>query len=80
MKGQYLLRGIRNVLLGAILVFGVTTISSTAVNAQRRFGVGFHGGGFRTRVFIEPMGIPTDIIGTGITPTGITASTSLVTA
>ena len=54
MKGQYLLRGIRNVLVGAILVFGVTTISSTVVNAQRRFGGGFHGGGFHTRVFIEP--------------------------
>ena len=54
MKGQYLLRGVRNVLFGALLILGVTMISTTAVNAQRRFGGGFHGGGFHTRVFIEP--------------------------
>ena len=50
MKGKYWLRGIRNVALGAVLIFGVTTIASTAANAQARF----HGGGFHTRVFVGP--------------------------
>lgn len=48
MKGKYWLRGIRNLMLGAVLIFGVTAIASTAANAQGRF----HGGGFHTRVFI----------------------------
>ena len=50
MKGKNLLRGIRNLLLGAMLVFGVTALASTDTNAQARF----HGGGFHTRVFIGP--------------------------
>src|SRR5678815_723976 len=54
MKGKYLLRGIRNLLLGALLVFGVTAFSSTDANAQARFRGGFRGGGFHTRVFIGP--------------------------
>ena len=54
MKGKYLLRGIRNLLLGVLMIFGVTAISSTSANAQRRFGGGFHGGGFHARVFIGP--------------------------
>lgn len=53
MKRKYLLRGIRNVLLGALLIVGVAVMSPSVVNAQRRFG-GFHGGGFHTRVFIGP--------------------------
>ena len=52
MKGKYLLR-IRNLVLGALLVFGVTVIATTDANAQR-FRGGFHGGGFHTRVFIGP--------------------------
>ena len=54
MKGQNLLRGIRNVVLGALLIFGVTAISTTDANAQRGFRGGFHGGGFHARVFIGP--------------------------
>lgn len=54
MRGNYLLRGIRNLLLGALLVFGVTALASTDANAQARFRGGFHGGGFHTRVFIGP--------------------------
>src|SRR6185503_3261982 len=54
MKGKYLLRGIRNLMLGALLVFGVTAFASTDANAQARFRGGFHGGGFHTRVFIGP--------------------------
>jgi hypothetical protein len=50
MKGKYLLRGIRNLLLGATLVFGVTALASTNTKAQARF----HGGGFHTRVFVGP--------------------------
>jgi len=50
MKGKYWLRGIRNLMLGAVLIFGVTAIASTAAYAQR----GFRGGGFHTRVFIGP--------------------------
>ena len=54
MKGKYLLRGIRNLMLGALLVFGVTAFASTNANAQR-FRGGFHGGGgFHARVFIGP--------------------------
>lgn len=54
MKGKYLLRGIRNLLLGALLVFGVTALASTDTNAQARFRGGFYGGGFHTRVFVGP--------------------------
>ena len=54
MKGKYLLRGIRNLALGTLLVFGVTAFASTDANAQARFRGGFHGGGFHTRVFIGP--------------------------
>ena len=54
MRGKYLLRGIRNLVLGALLVFGVTALASTDTNAQARFRGGFHGGGFHTRVFIGP--------------------------
>jgi hypothetical protein len=54
MKGQYLLRGIRNLMLGGLLVFGVTALATTDANAQARFRGGFHGGGFHTRVFIGP--------------------------
>src|SRR5215510_7457635 len=54
MRGKYLLRGIRNLLLGALLVFGVTAFANTDANAQVRFRGGFHGGGFHTRVFIGP--------------------------
>jgi hypothetical protein len=53
-KGKYLLRGIRNLALGALLLFGVTALASTEANAQARFRGGFHGGGFHTRVFIGP--------------------------
>ena len=54
MKRKYLLTGIRNLLLGALLVFGVTALASTEAHAQARFRGGFHGGGFHTRVFIGP--------------------------
>lgn len=54
MRGKYLLRGIRNLLLGALLVFGVTAFASTDASAQGRFRGGFRGGGFHTRVFIGP--------------------------
>jgi hypothetical protein len=54
MKGKYLLRGIRNLVLGALLVFGVTAVATTDANAQVRFRGGFHGGGFHTRVFVGP--------------------------
>lgn len=54
MKGQYWLRGIRNLVLGALLIFGVGALASTEANAQARFRGGFHGGGFHTRVFIGP--------------------------
>src|SRR6185369_12146700 len=54
MRGKYLLRGIRNLLLGALLVFGVTAFADTDANAQARFRGGFRGGGFHTRVFIGP--------------------------
>ena len=50
MKGKYLLRGIRNLVLGALLVFGVTAFAHTDANAQARF----RGGGFHTRIFIGP--------------------------
>jgi hypothetical protein len=53
MKGKYLLRGIPALVLGALLMFGVTASSSTTANAQGFHG-GFHGGGFHTRVFIGP--------------------------
>lgn len=54
MKGKYLLRGIRNLLLGALLVFGVTAFASTDASA-RGFRGGFHGGGgFHTRIVIGP--------------------------
>ena len=54
MKGKNLLRGILNLVLGALLVIGVTAFTSTDANAQARFRGGFHGGGFHTRVFIGP--------------------------
>jgi len=54
MKGKYLLRGIRNLALGALLVLGVTAFASTTADAQARFRGGFRGGGFHTRVFIGP--------------------------
>jgi hypothetical protein len=49
MDRKNLLRRIGGFVLGASLVFGVATMSSSAVQAQR----GFHGG-FRSRVFIGP--------------------------
>src|SRR5882724_5040619 len=55
MKGKNLLHRIGGFVLAASLLFGVATMSSTAVQAQRGFhGGGFHGGGFRSRVFIGP--------------------------
>ena len=54
MKRKYLLTGIRNLLLGALLVFGVTALATTETHAQARFHGGFRGGGFHTRVFIGP--------------------------
>ena len=48
------MRVILNLILGALLVFGVTAFASTDANAQARFRGGFHGGGFHTRVFISP--------------------------
>jgi len=54
MKGKYLLRGIRNLMLGGLLVFGVTALAHTDANAQARFRGGFRGGGFHTRIFIGP--------------------------
>jgi hypothetical protein len=53
MKRKYLLRRIRNLVLAALLVLGVTALASTTAEAQR-FRGGFHGGGFHTRVFIGP--------------------------
>jgi len=49
MKGKYLLRGIGNVVLAALLVFGVTAIASTSADAHVRFRGGFH-----ARVFVGP--------------------------
>jgi len=47
MKGKNSLRRIGGFVLAASLLFGVATMSSTAVQAQRGFhGGGFHGGGF----------------------------------
>ena len=54
MNGKYLLRGIRNLLLGGLLIFGVAAMASTEANAQGRFRGGFRGSGFHTRVFIGP--------------------------
>ena len=55
MKGKNSLRKIGGFVLAASLLFGVATMSSTAVQAQGRFhGGGFRGGGFHTRVFIGP--------------------------
>jgi hypothetical protein len=54
MKKKYLLRGIRNLMLGGLLVFGVTALAHTDANAQARFRGGFRGGGFHTRIFIGP--------------------------
>lgn len=54
MKGKYLLRGIRNLLLGTLLIFGVAAMASTSAQAQVRFRGGFHGSGSHTRVFIGP--------------------------
>jgi len=54
MKGKYLLLGIRNLVLGTLLVFGVTALAHTDANAQARFRGGFRGGGFHTRIFIGP--------------------------
>jgi hypothetical protein len=49
MKGKYWLRRIRNLALGALLVFGVTAVASTNAQARSRGGGGFH-----TRIFIGP--------------------------
>jgi hypothetical protein len=54
MKGKYWLRGIRNLMLGVLLVFGVTAFAHTDANAQGRFRGGFRGCGFHTRIFIGP--------------------------
>ena len=54
MKRKNLLRGIRNLVLGALLVLSVTAIASADAQAQARFRGGFRGGGFHTRVFIGP--------------------------
>src|SRR4029078_9099260 len=54
MRGKYLLRGIRNLLLGALLGFGVSAFASTDANAQARFRGGLRRGGFPTGVFIAP--------------------------
>ena len=52
MKGKNLLHRIGGFVLAASLLFGVATMSSTVVEAQRGFhGGGFHGGGFRGRGF-----------------------------
>ena len=52
MKGKNLLHRIGGFMLAASLLFGVATMSSTVVEAQRGFhGGGFHGGGFRGRGF-----------------------------
>lgn len=48
MKGKNLLRGIRNLVLGALLVFGVTAMANTSADAH-----GFRGG-FHARVFVGP--------------------------
>lgn len=53
MKGKYL-RGIRNLMLGGLLVFGVTALAHTDASAQARFRGGVRGGGFHTRIFIGP--------------------------
>ena len=48
MKGKNSLTRIGGFVLAASLLFGVATMSSTVVQAQRGFhGGGFHGGGFR---------------------------------
>lgn len=55
MKGKYLLRGIGSLVLGVLLIVGLSASSATTANAQGRFHGGrFHGGGFHTRVFIGP--------------------------
>jgi hypothetical protein len=47
MKGKNLLSRIGGFVLAASLLFGVATMSSSVVQAQRGFhGGGFHGGGF----------------------------------
>jgi len=48
MKGKNLLRGIRNLVVGALLVFAVTAMASTSADAH-----GFRGG-FHARVFVGP--------------------------
>jgi hypothetical protein len=50
MNGNNSLSRIGGFVLAVALLFGVTIMSSTAVQAQR----GFHGGGFHNRVFIGP--------------------------
>ena len=50
MKGKNLLSRIGGFVLAASLLFGVATMSSTVVQAQR----GFHGGGFHNRGFFGP--------------------------
>jgi len=53
MKGKNLLRGIRNLVLGSLLVFGVTAMASTSADAHR------FRGGFHARVFVGPrLGYP----------------------
>jgi hypothetical protein len=55
MKGKQLLSRIGGFILAALLLFGVATMSSTVVQAQRGFhGGGFRGGGFHDRGFFGP--------------------------
>ncbi len=60
MKGKNLLHKIGGFVLAASLLFGVATMSSTVVQAQRGghgggfHGGGFHGGGFHDRGFFGP--------------------------
>jgi hypothetical protein len=49
MKRNNLLRRISGFVLAAALLFGLATMSSTAVQAQRGHGGGGHGGGFHGR-------------------------------
>jgi hypothetical protein len=55
MKGKNLISRIGGFVLAASLLFGVATMSSTVVQAQRGFhGGGFRGGGFHDRGFFGP--------------------------
>ena len=46
MNTKNLMQKIGGIVLAALLLFGVATMSSSAVEAQGRGGGGFHGGGF----------------------------------